>query len=226
VSAASTAGGLVPGAVDVWQADLQLAGEHERELRETLSTDERERARRFVDADDGVRWARARGILRVLLGGYLGADPLALRFALGEQGKPALAADAIAAAADVRFNLSHSGDVALYAFALGLDVGVDVELARRRLGDVVRLAGRELGADAASRLRALEPRAREREFLRLWTRHEAVVKCSGVGIGAGSAAHGKPVTEPWVVELDVGADGAAALAVAGPPREVRRLRWE
>jgi 4'-phosphopantetheinyl transferase len=222
VSDAHAPGGLAADAVDVWEADLDLAARDD-ELRATLSADERERAGRFVHARDGARWARARGILRSLLGGYLGTDPRALRFVLGEHGKPALA-DVGGERADVRFNLSHSGGVALYAFALGRGVGVDVELVRRPLGDVVQLAARMLGEDAARRLRALDGDAREREFLRLWTRHEALVKCHGTGIGAGGAAPGDP--DPWVVELDVDVAGAAALALAGPPCELRRLRWE
>ncbi len=205
---------LAPGVVDVWRADLAAAGEREGE---PLSPDERARAARFVRAEDGERWAAARGILRALLAAYAGADPRALRFAEGPHGKPALAEPA-----RLRFNLSHSGDVALYAVALDREVGVDVELPRRTV-DAVAIARRVLGEDEATRLAALDPPAREREFLRAWVRWEAVLKCRGTGIGGAEAAPAGP--DPWVCRLDVGPPAAAALAVERGPCEVRCLRW-
>src|SRR4051812_15630768 len=151
-------------AVGVWRADLAQAaarGEAER----LLVPSERERAARFAAAADGRRWAAARGILRALLGALTDADPHALRFAEGPHGKPALAVGPRGAPAlDVRFNLSHSGDVALYAVALGREVGVDLELPRRPV-DHVAIARRIFGEREAERLRALDPQAREQAFL-------------------------------------------------------------
>jgi 4'-phosphopantetheinyl transferase len=215
------------GVVDVWRADLAAdAGEG---LAMLLAPDERERAARFAQPDDGRRWARGRGILRALLGRYLDADPAALRFVEGEHGKPALAgegAGAVAAGgAPMELNLSHSGDVALYAFARGRAVGVDVELARRPV-DAVAIARRVLGAETAAALAAIENgEERDRAFLCAWSRHEAALKCRGTGIGA-AAAGIAPQEGLWIVELDVGLDGAAALAVDGPPCELRRFAWE
>ena len=206
-------------AVDVWRADLDAAGD---EVAAPLSDDERERAARFVRERDGARWAAAHGILRALLGRYLDADPRALRFVAGEHGKPALS-DAQGGAA-LRFNLSHSAGVALYALAAGREVGVDVELPHRPL-DALALAQRVFGADEARRLEPLDAPAREREFLRLWTRHEALVKCQGTGIARYlRSGVGRPA--PWVLELDAPAPGAAAaLALDGPPCELRCFDW-
>jgi len=204
---------LSDGVVDVWRADLAVAGEPERSL---LSPAERARADRFVRPEDGRRWARARGILRALLGDYADADPAELRFEEGAHGKPALVGHRL------RFNLSHSGDTALYALALGVEVGVDVELPRREL-DHVALAARALGAETAARLEALDPAAREREFLRAWVRWEAVLKCRGTGIGGVEEAPAGPA--PWVRELDLGEAGAAALAVADSGAMLRCWRW-
>lgn len=204
--------------MDVWRADLRTGGARERAL---LDASERERAARLVDPAHGRRWATARGILRALLASCLGADPRALRFAEGPHGKPALAGEHAAAPA-LRFNLSHSGDLALYAVTLEREVGVDVELPRRRV-DHVAIARRVLGAGEAERLRALDPPAREREFLRAWVRWEAALKCAGTGIGG--VATGDGGTEPWVAELAPGPPAAAALAVERGPCEVRCWRW-
>jgi 4'-phosphopantetheinyl transferase len=205
---------LAAGTVDVWRADLAAAEEWERAL---LSAGERERAARFVRAEDGRRWGASRGTLRALLGRCLGADPQALTFEQGPQGKPRLAGEP-----HLRFNLSHSGDVALYAVAPDCDIGVDVELPRRNV-DHVAIARRILGDAEAERLSALDPQAREREFLRAWVRWEAVLKCRGTGIGAGEAPTAGP--EPWIRQLDVGAPAAAALAVEGGPVVVRCWDW-
>ena len=64
---------------------------------------------------------------------YLGLDPRALEFSRGEHGKPMLATPGTG---PLQFNLSHSGDLALYAVSDAGAVGIDVEVRRRR---VVRL---------------------------------------------------------------------------------------
>jgi 4'-phosphopantetheinyl transferase len=198
----------------VWEADLAAAGD---ELRALLSTDERERAARFVRAEDGDRWASARGVLRALLARYADADPRALRFLAGPHGKPALAVPT-----GLRFNLSHSGDTALIAVALEHEVGVDVELPRRAV-DHVGIARRVLGEAEAQWLAALDPSEREREFLRAWVRWEAVLKCRGTGIGGAEQPHTGP--DPWVAELPIAPPAAAALAVEHGPCTMRTWRW-
>jgi 4'-phosphopantetheinyl transferase len=205
---------LPEGAVDVWAADLDAADDA---LTALLSPDEAARAARFVREEDRRRWARAHGILRALLGGYLDTDPRAVRFRAGPHGKP----DLTGSASTLRFNLSHSAEVGLYAFATDVPVGVDIEVRRRPI-DPIGLARRVL-PEEAGRLAVLEPAEREREFLRAWTRHEAVLKCLGLGIATpGRDREGPPV---WVTELEVGRDAAAAVAAQGDERVVRRREW-
>jgi 4'-phosphopantetheinyl transferase len=203
--------------VDVWRVNLPLQNESVAHL---LTVEERNRANRFVRADEKYRWICARGILRILIGRYAKAPPQAIRFSAGPHGKPALAADP----QGLCFNLSHAGDVALYAFTLESAVGIDVEFLRGRV-DVVAVASRVFGSDTASRLQRLEGPAREREFLRAWVRHEAILKCRGMGIGAAETAMAQGPL-PSITELDIGTDGAiAALAVEGMPRKVRLWTW-
>ncbi len=68
----------------------------------------------------------------------------------GVNGKPR-----VRGAEEVRFNLSHSGELALIAITAGLDVGVDVE--------------------------RTDPK-RTPAFYRSWVRREARAKCTGAGI--------------------------------------------
>jgi 4'-phosphopantetheinyl transferase len=202
--------------VDVWLVALDHAPA------ESLSAPERARAARFVRDDDRRRWIAARAALRTLLAAYADVDPRALSFVEGLHGKPALA-DEDGRANELRFNLSHSGDLALIAVALDREVGVDVELPRRAV-DHVAIARRVLTADEADRIEAIEDaEQRERAFLRAWVRWEAILKCRGIGIGGAD----KPMTgpDPWVTELEIDPPAAAALAIEGGPLSVRCWRW-
>jgi 4'-phosphopantetheinyl transferase len=212
---------LAPGTADVWMADL---GGVPDGLCGLLCPGEIARAERFPRPVDGVVWARAHGLLRLLLGAYIDGDPRALRFNAGPHGKPALERED-GALEGPAFNLSHSGHLALLAFTAEGDAGVDVEVARRR-GDVLGAASRLLGERQAEWLAGLEPHVREREFLRTWVRHEAAVKHDGGGLARGRSrtAAGAP-EPPWMGELDVGPGAAAAVALSAPPRELRLLLW-
>jgi 4'-phosphopantetheinyl transferase len=207
---------LARGCLEVWLADLTAPG---AQAPERISPEERARKERFASRVDGVMWARAHGLLRTLLGGYLQCDPLAVSFSYGPQGKPALDAGE-----QLHFNLSHSGELALLAFSRDAPVGVDVEVERGGGADVLGVASRMLGAERARELEQLEPAARSREFLRSWTRHEAALKCRGSGIGA-AAASGEDERGLWVEDLDAGPGAAGAVAMAAPPAALRLLRW-
>lgn len=156
--------------------------------------------------------------LRGILGRYLGADPGSIAVERDALGKPRLrGSDAL------RFNLSHSGGVALCAVAVDLEVGVDLEIRERRV-DEPRIAERVLGRDVAERLDALPAENREREFLLEWVSHEAAQKCRGAGIFAE-----KPVADraaPWVTAWSVGKRAAAALACEREPHDIRRWTWQ
>jgi phosphopantetheinyl transferase len=164
----------------------------------------------------------AGGSLRELLARYVGVDARSIQLDADPGGKPVLAGDRRGEGTP-HFNVSHSGDVAVYALATD-PVGVDVELVRAsravRRRDYVAVARRAFGAPVAKRLAGLDEETQEREFLRLWTRHEAALKLDGGGIAArldGAAP------DAWIAELDLGPAVVAAVA-SGPPAPVLR-RW-
>jgi 4'-phosphopantetheinyl transferase len=218
---------LSHSAIDVWRVDLRLLGAEPLRL---LSPAERERAARIGNPARRALWMRGRGALRALLGEYLGRPGEELELLTGSHGKPALAAAPAPtreATPDrepaVHFNLSHSGPLALYAFTAAAPLGVDVELMGTRARDEVGMAERLFGAAAAQRLGQLDAPTRSREFLRMWVRHEAALKCLGLGLaGAASASEHDAL---WIEDLDAGPDAAAALAVQGAPRDLRVRDW-
>src|SRR5215475_824153 len=115
-------------AVDVVVARLDAGPAVVRAAAAFLSNAERSRASRFAMARDSRRFTVARSILRHLLAARLGARPDPVELNPEKRGKPALANRF--ATSGLRFNLSHAGDIAVYAFSSGREVGIDVEEVR------------------------------------------------------------------------------------------------
>jgi 4'-phosphopantetheinyl transferase len=143
-----------------------------------LDATERRRAARFLAPHHGRHFTVAHARLRQILGSVLAADPAALAFASGTDGKPELVDSVISG---LQFNLSHSGDWGLVGWAHGRAIGVDVE-AWRAMSDEAALVRRYFSPAEIEAYEAL-PAARRREgFFNAWTRKEAYVKAVGRGL--------------------------------------------
>jgi 4'-phosphopantetheinyl transferase len=156
----------------------------------------------------------AEEVLDRVLALYLGEDPGAIELVRGEHGKPRLAAGPERLA----FNLSHSGGLALVAVTRGREVGVDVEREKPER-DLLALAERALSPEDAAAVRDVGEAERTRLFYALWARHEARLKCLGVGLGRPPAWPSPPVA---VESLPIDPGYAAAVAVTGDAVPVRR----
>jgi 4'-phosphopantetheinyl transferase len=115
-----------------------------------LSQDEKDRAARFHCTDDRNRYVVAHGILRQLLGRYLSMLPETLAFTTNSFGKPTLSGHGDQQL--LSFNLSHSGEVILFAFALRRKIGIDVEKIRTDIA-VLDLAAGQFGGGEVQELR-------------------------------------------------------------------------
>ncbi|RLT45191.1 MAG: 4'-phosphopantetheinyl transferase [Chloroflexi bacterium] len=170
-----------PGAVHIWYARLDPPDSAVAQCEQTLSADEWARLRRFHFARDARRYAVRRGVLRHLLGDYLAIPPAEVAFVYGPQQKPALAAPL--AETGLHFNLSDSGEMAVYAFAAGQAIGVDIE-EHRDYPDARQLAQRFFSPVEAEWLYAQPEPQTSLAFLRCWACKEAVVKALGDGLMA------------------------------------------
>ncbi|CAB4921350.1 unannotated protein [freshwater metagenome] len=158
---------------------------------------------------------RQRERAREILQRYVGDG--AAREVRGTHGKPGFDPPV------VHFSVAHSGPVLLVAVAGDVEVGVDVELVRAGR-PIVALARRAWGDEEAAALAALRGADADLAFHRAWTRHEAALKCLGVGL-AGAPADAPSTASPVslaVMDLDLGDGVPAALARTGGP--VERLR--
>lgn len=230
--------------VHVWAIPLDVE-ESALELFARLSSaDERARVERFHFEHVRRRFIASHGALRQLLGQYLGVEPAKIAFITDDGGKPRIVRAAQSESShDLRFNLSHSGELAIIAIAHGVEVGIDVEQFRA-VSNLERLARRYFHAAEADEVLAVEGDQRDLLFMRCWTAKEAVVKAYGSGIGAGlnlfrvpleAAFAGwidlSPLPEPftrsrcWLSRLASGDGYAAACALVGEERSVCRFTF-
>jgi len=169
---------LMSDEVQVWVASLDVNDARYQALNRILPPNERERAASLTPVA-ARRFVVARGILRKLLSGFTGTAAEKLQFRYGHSGKPVLVDHD-----DIHFNISHSADLGLFAFAPDRPVGVDVENNRpvRRLLDV---AQRFMSEEELRSLAETPPQERDSAFLRAWVVREARLQAEGKGVWDG-----------------------------------------
>lgn len=165
--------------VEVWQVGLQQPTATIDHLHTLLNGEERQRAARFHFPADQRRYIVGRGTLRVLLGHYLQTPPAQLTFAYNAYGKPEVAGTA--ERLPLHFNLSHSGEHALYAIAQQRVVGIDIEWMRTNI-EYLDLARHVFSPYEQAILTALPRTEQLAAFYRGWTRKEAFIKARGMGL--------------------------------------------
>jgi 4'-phosphopantetheinyl transferase len=175
---------LAPHQVDLWAVRLDVADDVVARLAVSLDEAERARAGRFIFARERRRFRVAHGALRRLLSAYRDVPPDRHRFIAGPHGKPVLVPDIGPA---VQFNLTHSGELAVYAIAATLAVGVDIE-ELRPLPDAQALARRYFSPAEYTTMAGLPEEEQSPAFLRCWTRKEAYLKAIGEGLSRSPAS--------------------------------------
>jgi 4'-phosphopantetheinyl transferase len=219
-----TSPSLQSGEAHVWRTSLEQPQERVDEFLRTLDDDERARASRFHFEKHRRNFVVGRGVLRLLLARYLGTRAQDVRFEYGAHGKPVLAGEH--RAESLRFNASHSGEMALYAFVRDREVGVDVEVIK---GDFAteEIAERFFSAPEIKLLSALPVTEKPVGFFRCWTRKEAYIKAIGSGLSHPLDQFDVTVEIPgWsILDLDVEAGYAGALAVDGLIHELHRFHF-
>jgi len=167
---------LGPGVVHLWQRRLDARAEELSACYGLLSSEEQDRARRFLVERARNEFVVTRGTLRSLLARYLGSTPQEVHFRYAVRGKPALEGGS-----DLSFNVSHTDGLALMAFVKRRAIGVDVENLDRKI-EAERLAERFFSERERQALRPLRGDELQAAFFRCWTRKEAYIKAKGDGL--------------------------------------------
>lgn len=170
---------LSAGEVHVWTVRLDIADWRDNLVPGRLSDDELQRVARSPFERERRRFAVCRATLRAILGRYLDARPCELSFRYGPYGKPRLHAEHYGE--PIRFNVSHSDELALIAVDRGRELGVDIERVRP-LDGIDDIVSRHFGPAERLALSRVAPAARLSTFYRYWTLKEAYLKAGGVGM--------------------------------------------
>jgi 4'-phosphopantetheinyl transferase len=223
--------------IHIWQVSLDQPVSRFEGL---LSMDERMRAERFHFDGDRKHFIVRRGMLRMILGSYLGIEPWGLQFCYGRNEKPALAN--ISGKAKVHFNLSHSKEIALYAFTYDCEIGVDIEHIRD-ISEMEQIAERFFSAKENAIFQALPQSEKKEAFFNCWTRKEAFIKATGDGLSfpldrfdvslvpseparlLGIEGDATAASRWWVQDLKPAPGFTAAIAVEARSWEVHYWQW-
>ncbi len=227
--------------VHVWRASLATPELARGDLQRVLAKEEAARAAQFHFEIDRNHWIVARGILRILLSRYVSTAPDQLRFSSNDYGKPFLVFPALSH--QLQFNVSHSQDLALYAFTYNRQVGIDVEYKRADL-NYEALANVSFSPNEQARLHSLPYDLKQEAFFNCWTRKEAYIKAKGKGFSIPTGQFdvsflpGEPaallqnredpreITRWSLQELAPGMGYAGALAVEGVGWRLHCWQWQ
>jgi len=165
--------------VHIWFAAISDFVSETRRLDDLLTPEELQKADRFVRREDRNRSIVARGVLRLVLASYLKLSPHEVRFERNAHGKPALVRGQ--GNDSLHFNLSHSGEVVVFAAANSCSVGIDIEQVHSDIS-ALELAAAHFASSELSTLRSTAEADRTKAFYRCWTRKEAYLKARGEGL--------------------------------------------
>ncbi|WP_454063253.1 4'-phosphopantetheinyl transferase family protein [Candidatus Nitrospira salsa] len=221
---------LSPDEVHIWKVGLTPHEHHLPKLQRLLSLDELTRAQRLKFQEHRHAFIAARSALRLIMSRYLLIEAQSLVFSQGPQGKPFLKEPFTEP--PLLFNLSHTKHVALYAFALDREVGIDLEYKHRNIS-YQSLIERICSEKEKAHIMSHASSDQKQVFLACWTRKEAYLKATGKGLSFPLQAItvSLPPTTPtallevaedtleplrWTMhEIQVDLDHVAALVVSG-----------
>ena len=204
---------------------------------DVLSDDERKRVDRLRSEKDKKRFIVSRGLLRKNLGSYLGAEPSDITFTYNKYGKPDIKPEHNPG--NIKFNVSHSANLAIYAISQNREIGIDLEYIREvRAAD--KIIGRFFTQQETDFYYSQSEDKRELAFFTLWTRKEAYSKARGMGIGLPSKEFDLnlvPTAEisttdiktesKWsLIDIEIDEDYLAALATEGNDIEICRFEFK
>jgi len=168
--------------IDVWLCDLKQLSGNINNFYSILSEDERDRADKLKVDDKKQQYIITRGTLRQRLGLLTNIEPEYFVFEHLEHGKPVLVNDA--RYADIKFNVSHSHDLALIAISQKQNIGIDIEKINHESNHQA-LMTRFFSKSEQAEFQTIQEKNMAKAFCACWTRKEAFIKAIGSGVSYG-----------------------------------------
>lgn len=169
---------LLSGEVHVWRVVVPGVDRTPPHWLGLLTAEEQARAAGKRIPLDARRTLTSRACLRLLLGSYLDVPPASVAFTANATSKPQIATPF--AASPLEFNVSHSGDWVVLAFARGLPLGIDVEEHRElEFSEIVNAFFSPPEREIWSTVPLPDHTS---AFFSAWTRKEAYLKALGLGL--------------------------------------------
>ncbi|MEN2282159.1 4'-phosphopantetheinyl transferase superfamily protein [Algoriphagus sp. SE2] len=160
--------------VDLWLAKLDELPE---ESGKDLSSEELDRADRFLRPHIKTRFIKRRSILRKLFSEYLSIKPKEIVINQSKLGKPYVANPG----AEIYFNISHSRDYVIYGFSPEAELGVDIEYLDPEI-EAELISTHFFSSEEISLIKNSKGNRRSEAFFRLWCIKEAYIKLVGKGL--------------------------------------------
>ncbi len=163
--------------IHVWGASFNVSEYSRLRLLNLLSIDELTKAKRYYFLKDKIRFVTFRSMLRVILGNYLNLEPEKVQFEYGPFGRPILRVNQ----GSLNFSVSHSNNLALFAFSLYTDLGIDLEMIDYNF-KFDGISNNFFSDQENIFLDRLTPKNRLKGFFSLWTHKESFSKINGAGL--------------------------------------------
>ncbi len=164
------------GELHVWRYKVKEEDYIAEKNNPVLSSKEKERAGRFINQTDSLRYICNHRFMRKVLSGYLNIEPDKISYEYGPFGKPYINHD-------INFNISYRNKYGLLAISTGSEVGIDMEQ-EREIDDILSFVSLYFsGNERAVILKEKNNNQINRMFF-FWTLKEALTKAQGKGVSS------------------------------------------
>jgi len=160
--------------VHLWRGLLDLTFTQYAKAISSLTAEDLARAAEYRFERERLRCIATRATLRGILCRYVGGTPRGVQLSHDEGSKPTLIEGSDH---KIHFNVSHAGRLMICAVARS-EVGVDIERCPSNIQreEILRLMFPSVAITEESE------KGRDSEFVKLWTRTEAILKLDGCGL--------------------------------------------
>ncbi|MCW9012433.1 MAG: 4'-phosphopantetheinyl transferase superfamily protein [Gammaproteobacteria bacterium] len=165
--------------IHIWLNYLNIHQARLKHLYPYLSEEEKERSEKFKFFKHRKRFIASHGFMRSVLSTYFHKSAGELKFCYSERGKPELLLTADEP--DIRFNLSHSNNLAILAVCKNHPIGIDIEYMGRK-NEWAKLIRRFFTPTEQAGIFSLPEKQQKNAFFQVWTRKEAHMKVTGQGL--------------------------------------------